>query len=205
MNTIILAAWLALLGVILGFLAFDMLKGPDKSLVRSISGIDRTLTWRDLAEAIGPAVAVWFPVANIQQVKQKLIWAGEPLGITGEGFIGLKVLATAVGTGLGGLLAGFGFPSMFLPALALLSCFIPDYLLTDRVNKRKTRIAKDLPTMAGLLGTAVKAGVELGPALHTVGDNLSGPLGDELRRSWKEIATGRPRAASLREMANVPG
>ncbi|MHB1127899.1 MAG: type II secretion system F family protein [Bacillota bacterium] len=205
MNTIILAAWLALLGVILGFLAFDMLKRPDKSIVWSFAGIEREHTWRDLIEAIGPTVAVWFPVANIRQVKQKLIWAGEPLGITGEGFIGLKALTAAAGTGLGGLLAGFGFPSVFLPVLALLFYLIPDYLLTERVNKRKARIAKDLPSMAGLLGTAIKAGVELGPALQTVGDNLPGPLGDELRRSWREIATGRPRAASLREMAKRTG
>ena len=64
---------------------------------------------------------------------------------------------------------------------------------------------RKFPSLIGLLSTAISAGVELGPALEAVGETFPGPLGDELRLAWAEMATGRPRAAALRAMAKRTG
>ncbi|MHB1418662.1 MAG: type II secretion system F family protein [Bacillota bacterium] len=205
MNNALLAAWLAWLGVFLAFLGFDLLRQPDQSFIRSMAGIENKNSWTHFAEAVGPVVAAWFPAVNMEQLRRKLIWAGEPLGITAEGYIGLKILGLIAGICLGGLLSAVGLPSMLIPALGILAYFIPDYFLTDAVTKRRNSISREMPSMAGLLSTAVKAGVELGPALEAVSKSMAGPLGDEMRRSWREMVTGQPRAVALRAMAKRTG
>ena len=205
MDTILFAAWLVWLGVIFVFIGIDLLREPDRSLVISLAGVGRKTGWQQAAEGIGPIISVWMPVINMEKLRKKLIWAGELWGISAEGFIGFKVMGLAGGFAVSALFSTIGLPSVFVPIFAVLAYLGPDYFLTSAVEGRKRDIYRDMPDMVALLATAVSAGVELAPALETVGQNMTGPLGEELRRTWREIATGRPRSAAMRDMAGRTG
>jgi tight adherence protein C len=150
-------------------------------------------------------IAGFFPVVSINKLRQKIIWSGNPWNLSGEEFIGLKVLCLGSGIALGSLLIAIGFPPVIMLAISVLAYFLPDVHLSSVLKKRQKSIYKDMPIMAGLLATAIKAGVELGPALESVSKNLTGPLGDEMGKTWKEIATGKPRSGCLRNMAKRTG
>lgn len=206
MDLILLASWFAFLSVLLLFAAFDLSREPDRSFVRMITGVeDKKDIVKELSRAIGPAVASLFPVANIEALEEKLVAAGEPYSLDAESFIGLKVLFMITGVLFAVIFAAAGLPPVFVPVLSMLAYFVPDYFLSAALDKRKKEIYKDMPNMVGLLATAVKAGVELGPALEVVGKKMGGPLGYEFRRAWKEIATGRPRASALRDAGKRTG
>ena len=199
MNINILASWFVFLSVVLFFVGLLIKSNPDYCKKNSRGDI-----WRKISEKIGPVIVPIFPVANIENIKNKIVWAGEPYSINYEQFIGIKVLFLAGGILVGLFLITLNFPALFIIILLLLFV-LPDIFLSEAVKKRKRKIRKDMPNMIALLATAIKAGVEIGPALQTVGNKMTGPLGNEIRTSWKEMATGKPRAITLRDMAKRTG
>lgn len=204
-----LTAWLVGIGVILLFLGIDCLKARDESFVTSVvnaaSNNSQGKTWKRTANSLGPVIAGFFPVISMEKLRQKIIWSGNPWDITGEEFIGLKMLSLGIGIALGSFLTAIGFPPVMILVIGVSAYFLPDAYLSSLLKKRQKSIYRDMPIMAGLLATAIKAGVELGPALESVGKNLTGPLGDEMKRTWREIATGKPRSSCLRNMAKRTG
>lgn len=197
------SAFFASLSVILFFVGYDLMR--DDSALRSLSGSSGRKYWQVAAEMVGPSIASWLPKLSLENIEQKLTWAGNPLGLNAETFLGLKFLALLGGIILGSFIAILEMPSFIIIVAALIAYLIPDTLLKETYAKRQKKIAKDLPNMINLLQTAVYAGVELGPALEAVGKNFPGPLGDELRIAWREMATGRSRAGALRAMAKRTG
>lgn len=161
--------------------------------------------WQSLAEIVGPAIASWMPTLSLEQIEQKLTWAGNPLGLNAESFLGIKFLSLLGGIILGSFIVFLEMPPFIIILSALLAYFFPEALLKEAYKKRQKRIARDLPNMINLLQTAIYAGVELGPALEAVGKKFPGPLGDELRIAWREMATGRSRAGALKAMAKRTG
>ncbi|MBO8160671.1 MAG: type II secretion system F family protein [Thermosipho sp. (in: Bacteria)] len=208
MNSILLASWLGFLAVLLLFIGIDLLREPEKSLIKAIIGDNpnpKEKFWKKTSEYIAPFIVPWFPVANTDHLQKKIIWAGEPGGITVDSMIGLKVLLLVIAIAVCSFLTTIGIPPFLIPMFALLAFFLPDAYLSRLAEERKKAINKTMPNMISLLATAIGAGVELGPALKAVGDKMTGPLGEELRRAWKHIATGKPRAVALREMAKRTG
>lgn len=205
----LLTAWLAGVGVIFLFLGIDCLKSRDESFVTSVvntaANKSQGMTWKRIANSLGPVIAGFFPVVSMDKLRQKIIWAGTPFDITGEEFMGLKVICLGIGVIIGVFLTAIGFPPIILLIISILAYILPDAYLSSVLKKRQKSIYKDMPVMAGLLATAIKAGVELGPALESIGKNLTGPLGDEMKRTWREIATGKPRSSCLRNMAKRTG
>lgn len=201
-----LAGWLAWLAVTLVFVALDLFRSPDESYLRRMAGVEAPKgTWRQLADRVGPAVAVWFPAANLERLDQRLVWAGSLLGMKSETFVGLKVVAAAGALAVGGALSAFGLPPVIVPMLVVLAYMFPDMWLSSTVEKRQKAVARSLPVMVSLLVTALRAGVELAPAMQHIGEQMAGPLGEEMRLAWREMATGRSRAAALRAMADRTG
>lgn len=209
MDYVLLTAWLVGVSVILMFLGIDCLRTRDESFVTSVVNATTNKAqekiWKKTANNLGPVIAGFFPVVSMDKLRQKIIWAGNPWGITSEEFIGLKVLFLGIGIVLGCFLTAIGFPSIIMIAISVTAYFLPDAYLSSTLKERQKSINRDMPIMAGLLATAIKAGVELGPALESVGKNLTGPLGDEMKRTWREIATGKPRSSCLRNMAKRTG
>lgn len=204
-KSLIVAGWLTWISVISAFIGLDWMKQRERSGYEKLFNIPDKNPLLALAEKVGPIAATWFPLANIEMLERQIIWAGKPFGINPELFIGLKFVAAFLGVILGSALMLAGFPSIFVIAVAMVAYFIPDYFLRAAIEQRQKSIRKELPMMLDFLSTSLRAGVELVPALNTVGNQLSGALGEELRKASREIATGKPRAQALKDMAKRTG
>lgn len=101
-------------------------------------------------------------------------------------FIGLAFAPLAVVTGASLALAGFK---------------IPDALIKIRIGSRRDEIAASLPDAVDLLAVCTQAGLNLPLALSRISESTPGVLGEELRRTVRQIDLGVPRARALKELA----
>jgi len=198
------AAWFTWIAVILSFIGIDAIRQKERMGYEKLFNIDKN-PLLSVAEKLGPIVAAWFPVANIEGIEQLIIYAGRPYGLNAELFIGIKIVAMGMGFIAGTGLTLIGFPSIFTFVLMLIFYFMPDYYIRGKAEQRQKSIRADLPLMLDFLVTSLKAGVELVPAMNIIGGQFYGPLGEELRRATTEIMTGKPRAHALRDMSQRTG
>lgn len=198
------AAWFTWIAVILLFIGIDAIRQKERMGYEKLFNIDKN-PLLSVAEKLGPIVAAWFPVANIEGIEQLIIYAGRPYGLNAELFIGIKIVAMGMGFIAGTGLTLIGFPSIFTFVLMLIFYFMPDYYIRGKAEQRQKSIRADLPLMLDFLVTSLKAGVELVPAMNIIGGQFYGPLGEELRRATTEIMTGKPRAHALRDMSQRTG
>lgn len=198
------AAWLTWIAVILSFIGIDAIRQKERMGYEKLFNIDKN-PLLSVAEKLGPIVAAWFPVANIEGIEQLIIYAGRPYGLNAELFIGIKIVAMGMGFIAGTGLTLIGFPSIFTFVLMLIFYFMPDYYIRGKAEQRQKSIRADLPLMLDFLVTSLKAGVELVPAMNIIGGQFYGPLGEELRRATTEIMTGKPRTHALRDMSQRTG
>lgn len=195
--------WLVFLGVLLLFIGINFLVKKERSSLYKLFFSRKSIY--DFAYKIGPLVSTHIPAGKQMDIANKLVYADYPLGLSLESFIGVQVIMVLIAIILGLLLASFGMPSFITLILLAIGYFLPIALLNERVEKRQNSVRKDLPSMVGLLATSVKAGVELGPAFEIISMNIPDVLGEELRKTMKEIATGSQRAKAFKRMSERIG
>ncbi len=167
-----------------------------RPLMRRLSGIGTRLTSRE----------------RVGRTESKLAEAGYPYDLRTIDFMGLKVVAALVTSGLTFLFFGLamGNPStgMVLAIGGLvLGFFLPDYWISRRIRARQKQILLAIPDTLDLLTISVKAGLGFDAALGKVVEKTQGPLTDEFRRTLAEVRIGKARRDALREMVartNVP-
>ncbi|MGD8485757.1 MAG: type II secretion system F family protein [Chloroflexota bacterium] len=168
-----------------------------RPLMRRLSGIGTRLTSRE----------------RIGRTETKLAEAGYPYGLRTIDFMGLKVVAAVVVSGLAFLLFGVAMrnpasSTIIVAGVALVvGFFFPDYWLTTRIRARQKAILLAIPDTLDLLTISVKAGLGFDAALGKVIEKTEGPLTDEFRRALAEVRIGKPRRDALKEMVgrtNVP-
>jgi tight adherence protein C len=168
-----------------------------RPLMRRLSGIGTRLTSRE----------------RIGRTEGKLAEAGYPGGLRTIDFMGLKVVAAVVISGLAFLLFGLAMrsdatTSLIIAGVALVvGFFVPDYWLSTRIRARQKAILLAIPDTLDLLTISVKAGLGFDAALGKVIEKTEGPLTDEFRRALAEVRIGKPRREALKEMVartNVP-
>ena len=167
-----------------------------RPLMRRLSGVGTRLTSRD----------------RIGRTEERLAEAGYPGGLRTIDFMGLKVVAALVTSGLAFLLFGLALsgPSTgFLLAVLGLAVgfFVPDFWLSNRIRARQSAILLAIPDVLDLLTISVKAGLGFDAALGKVVEKSEGPLTDEFRRALAEVRIGKARRDALKELVartNVP-
>ena len=167
-----------------------------RPLMRRLSGVGTRLTSRD----------------RIGRTEERLAEAGYPGGLRTIDFMGLKVVAALVTSGLAFLLFGLALsgPSTgFLLAVLGLAVgfFVPDFWLSNRIRARQHAILLAIPDTLDLLTISVKAGLGFDAALGKVVEKSEGPLTDEFRRALAEVRIGKARRDALKELVartNVP-
>jgi len=166
---------------------------------------DAESEWRVVAEKSGPFISGLIPIFDLEQLGWKIEATGNPLGLTAESFIGAKCIMSAVGIFIGSGVSFLGIPPILVVLLGALFYALPDVYLKKAFEKRQRKIYRDFPGLLSLIATAVGAGIDFDPALNAISRRFPGPLGDELRAAWKEIAIGKSRASVLRQMARRTG
>jgi tight adherence protein C len=115
-----------------------------RPMMRRLSGIGTRLTSRE----------------RVGRTEARLAGAGYPYGLRTIDFMGLKVVASLVASGLGFLLFGvaLGPPSNgFVFALGglVLGFFLPDFWLSNRIRARQKAILLAIPDVLDLLTISV--------------------------------------------------
>ncbi len=88
----------------------------------------------------------------------------------------------------GGLLCGFGFPTIWL---------------SDLMTRRRSELLKTLPFYLDIVTLCVEAGLNMmGAMTQAVAKGPKGVLRDEFQRVLRDIRAGKGRADSLRDMAD---
>ena len=85
---------------------------------------------------------------------------------------------------------------------------LPDWMLTGRLERRRTTVLMELPTMLDVLAIAASAGMSPEQALHETSRQMRGTLGDGLREVAREAGLGAATYAeglkTLAEREQVP-
>ena len=180
----------------------DFIKGHRSILGSYFTRYDSVFA---LARHMSPVLSNYLPDERKSYYESKLLWAGSPMGITADVFIGIKLLLAVSGTFAGFLLILVGV-SPFMLIVSTVACFLfPDLLLNERVGMRQWRITHDMPLMLGLMVTALRSGVEFGQGFSAIAENFPGALGEEMRATWELMATGTPRREAMGKMAHRTG
>jgi tight adherence protein C len=98
----------------------------------------------------------------------------------------------------------FSIPTILrlvLVFLVPLSYIFPDYYLKSKISQRQDEIKRNLPNALDLLTISVEAGLGFDQALIKVSNNIKGQLGQEFKRTIKEIEIGVPRKDALRNLS----
>lgn len=138
--------------------------------------------WLDKQLAGAGRPKAW-PLARVVMVKPLLALAGAVLGI---------LLYTAdpkpmkLGIALG---------------VTALCYFVPDILLRNYAEKRRTAIKMELPNALDQMLISVQAGLGFETAMARVGEAGRGPLADELVRTLQDMQVGRSRKEAYLAMA----
>jgi tight adherence protein C len=142
-----------------------------------------------------------------ERFRHKLELAGNPAGLSVDRLLSGKVLLAGVGlliglafsfllglpgglkliVTLGGLVAGFFSPDMYLAQLSY---------------NRRDAIQKGLPDAIDLLTISVESGLGFDAAIMQVARNTDGPLADEFARVLREMQLGVDRAEALRGLGD---
>ena len=141
----------------------------------------------------------------VTRAQARLARAGNPGGLQGADWMGVKMLA-AIGGALGGfaigfLLGGTALGMLFGVALLGFGYVITEYWLSKRIKKRSMEIVLQLPDALDLLTISVEAGLGFDAALAKVVEKMDGPLVNEFGQALAEVRMGRTRRDALRDVA----
>lgn len=154
------------------------------------------------------------PGTTLEKTEQRLAQAGNPRGLNVESFYGLKGVvaivvvvllglmmyvnalpgylpyppqepATALLWGLGGLVAGF---------------FLPDLWIRDERKRRQKRVQRALPDTIDIIAISVEAGLGFDAAVQRVSTKIKGDLSMEFERYLLELRVGKAKREALRNI-----
>lgn len=180
----------------------DFMRGTRSVLGRFLHRYDSVFT---LARHLSPALANYLPEERMAHYASRLLWAGSPLEMTADVFIGVKIIFAISGIFLGSVCMLLGAAPLMLVVCGVVCFLFPDILLNERVSIRQWRITHDMPLMLGLMVTALRSGVEFGQGFSAISENFPGALGEEMRAAWELMATGTPRREAMRRMSQRTG
>ncbi|MCH6469352.1 type II secretion system F family protein [Sinomonas terrae] len=92
-----------------------------------------------------------------------------------------------------------GFVILF--AASAFAYFVPDILLNNTAQKRRSAMQIALPNMLDQMLISVEAGVGFEGAMDRAAQNSSGPLADEFVRTLQDIQVGRPRREAYLDLS----
>jgi tight adherence protein C len=165
-----------------------------------------------LARQLGEIALKFTPQNALQQTAHKLELAGSPRGIDASIYwaarfiiaIGLGVLLT--------LLFSFGLESwswvrklIIIALFVILGFYLPELLLTSKIQRRQKEIRKAMPDALDLLTICVEAGLGFDGAMAKVHEKWEHELSKSFGRALREMQLGKLRREALRDMADRIG
>jgi tight adherence protein C len=85
-------------------------------------------------------------------------------------------------------------------ALALMLAAYPEVWLFSEAQRRQRQIERELPDFLDILAVTVTAGLSFRQALDRVGETITGPLAEEIRRTLRRMDVGVQRRTAFVEL-----
>ena len=139
-----------------------------------------------------------YPPHILKMLDTYCMYAGYPMGITGEILAGTKVFFAMLCGALG---AAFSTGRYVFPVAFLMIFFgyaFPGVLMQRRIKLRREHAERQLTDAIDLLVVSVEAGLGLDAAMKRVADKIGGPIGEAFSGALYEIALGESREAAFR-------
>ncbi len=165
-----------------------------------------------VARRLGEFVVRFTPQNALQTTARKLELAGNPRGLEPATFWALRIfLAVAIGGlllflyNVGDLNWTLSRKLLVLAAFVALGFYVPDMLITSRIQRRQKEVRKAMPDALDLLTICVEAGLGFDGALQKVYEKWDNLLALAFGRVIREIQLGKLRREALKDMADRIG
>jgi tight adherence protein C len=165
------------------------------------------LLW-PLVNAATFVIAPRLPPDKLEHAYRQLQTAGQDFVLNPEQLYGLRVTGAALAAAFLWLLLrmldkhGLLLYACALLFGALLGWLYPSLWLSERRNRRRRLVIKDLPVYLDFITMSVEAGLNItGGIEQATHKGPSGPMAQEFTRLLRDIRSGLPRAEALRRMA----
>lgn len=124
------------------------------------------------------------------------------LKLTVAEYIGLKILSTAVGFGVGTFLGrDFGQFALLIGLLvAIVFFYLPDFFVKRRGNKRIKMFNNQLGDTITLAANSLRSGYSLLQSMELIAREAPAPMGDEFQRVIREVSLGLATREALGNM-----
>jgi len=164
------------------------------------------------AKKMGEFLVKFTPQNALQNTTHKLELAGNPRGLDATTFWTLRIFLAVGVVGfllfifmIGHLEWGLLKKILLIAVFSLLGFYVPELMLTSKIQRRQKEIRKAMPEALDLLTICVEAGLGFDGALQKVYEKWDNELSLEFGRVLREIQLGKLRRESLRDMANRIG
>ena len=145
------------------------------------------------------------PGGAIEGLSQKLLIAGNPLGLGAREYYGISLAITFLGVYLAFLVfrQGTEFINLALSVLILIFFYaFPRVWLNNRITHRQNSVKKGLPDAMDMLSVCATAGLGFDQSLQRVSEYWDTPIGHEFGRVINEMEMGLTRRDALRNLAD---
>ncbi|MFC4075479.1 type II secretion system F family protein [Salinithrix halophila] len=157
------------------------------------------VAWFDRFAPIGKDIEL---LSDPEDLKEYLVKAGYPYGMTVDRLQGAKVVFAIGGTilGLFYFLLGLPLAPFMLAFSPLIGYLYPIYAMKSKAKKRQEEIQYDLPDFLDMMSITLKAGMSLDTALDYYVRTNKGPLSEEIGRMSQEVSFGVQRETAYRAL-----
>ncbi len=165
-----------------------------------------------MARKLGQFALRFTPQNAIQNTAHRLELAGNPRGLDPTVFWASRFVAAAIIGGLIAFLMTIGLPSwtwsrkfILIALFAVFGFYLPELLLTSKIQRRQKEIRKAMPDALDLLTICVEAGLGFDGAMAKVYEKWDNELSAAFARAIREVQLGKPRRDALRDMSERIG
>lgn len=165
-----------------------------------------------IARRLGDFVTRFTPQNALQATARRIELAGSPRGLDPTTFWAARFILAFL---LGGLfiflftvgLKDWSWARKFIVIafFMVIGFYIPDLLLTSKINRRQKEIRKAMPDALDLLTICVEAGLGFDGAMAKVVEKWDNELSLAFARVLQEMQLGKLRREALRDMADRVG
>lgn len=165
-----------------------------------------------VARRLGEFAIRFTPQNALQATARKLELAGNPRGLEPATFWALRIII-AVGLSAAIMLVlwrsnvdwTLGRKILIVAGAVAIGFYLPDMMITSRIQRRQKEIVKSMPDALDLLTICVEAGLGFDGAMAKVYDKWENELSLAFGRVIREIQLGKLRREALRDMADRIG
>lgn len=165
-----------------------------------------------MARRLGEIAIRFTPQNALQATARKLELAGNPRGLEPATFWALRII---LAVGLSGAIMlvlwrtqmdwSLGRKLLIIGIMVAVGFYLPEMMLTSRIQRRQKEIVKSMPDALDLLTICVEAGLGFDGAMAKVYEKWDNELSLAFGRVIREISLGKLRREALRDMADRIG